>query len=463
MKQLVGKTRPVAQAAATRVGDAALHSPAALTLLRSQQMADQSPHAAQLRQRAQLMARHPIPALPSPQSPVQLFSDKKNDARRDSASKVTGVGMQLDHAVSQDTLEKFHAVLPIFESLPKHIRPKSVTDFRQKADALFEAQQISREGNPFLNLRNNLTAGFKNTVQNPGDIFDPQIQVNGDDVVVTEQSKQLEALDRGMRYVTRKAAIAKSLAQLDPETIDAFVGDIDNDFKMLNLALDFLGTVGTLPTYDGAHWYDFGEKKVKKVAATYLDEDDDLLARLGTRKTRRYSTKTITKFVSINMYEQTKVRKKPDQLKITPVPLTVTVTVPESTWKHIYERHVIESFAWDIQAVNTFWKTDPQDFLRLYQDEIVAELLLIIDREMDLEHEIGQAKQGEDSDIVQDNPINAPGSRFFFQGTYAFEEMSTDGTFEKDELAINLQSFAPQNAEFAYAVLPEVLAAKKPG
>lgn len=464
--------------------DAALAdcSPAVLALQRDQQMADGSPLALQMRQRADMLSASPASGalaryqrmagsaarLPVQQRVIQRFSDATNDTRRSVAEGSTGVDMQLDHAISQDTMKKFHSIIPMLKSIPKGVKPSNLASFLTKAEALFNEQGISLEGNPYLNLRNNLTPGFTNTLQNPGNRFDPQVKVNGADVVVSEQSEHLEMMERAMRSIYRKTDIIKVLGSLDEETTAEFRAELDSDLATLNAALDYLKASGEQPAYDASHWYDYNGKKVKKVGATYLAGHDGRLATLGSRKARRYSPKTIVQFVNVRSYSQTNGKHK--RLETRLVPLTVTVTVPEATWKHIYERHTIDYFAWDIQAVNTFWKFDPQVLFMNFQEEIVAELLLIIDRQMDLEHEISQAKRGKDSAVTRKNVINESGSAFFFQGGYTFEEMSTEPDdldaeyepFAKDELAIVLKSFAPQSADFAYAVLPSALAARKP-
>lgn len=454
-------------------------SAAVLALQRDQQMVDSSPAALQMKQRALMLATNPASEALSryqkmatgatrpvaQRQVVQRFSDSVNDKRRNDAAEETGVDMQLDHAVSQDTLKKFNEILPLLRSIPEELRPQSVMDFTEKARELFDDQKVSPDGNPFLNLRNNLTPGFKNTLQDPGNLFAAQIEVDGADVIVSEQAKHLEMLDRGMRWIFRKSEIVKLLGRLDPDSTEDFRAELDSDFQMLNTALDFLNTSGEQPGYEADQWYDYKDKKVKKVAATYLEGTDGLLNTLGSKKSRSYTPKRITKFVNINTYKESSGKRK--ALVTKAVPLTVTVTVPDATWRHIYERHTIDYFAWDVQAINTFWKTDPQLIFDENEDAIVAELLLIIDRQMDLEHEIAEAKRGEGATVEEENVINESGSLFFFQGTYSFEEMSTyvEGReqFEKDELAIVLKSFAPQSANLAYAVLPSVLTAKKPG
>ncbi len=393
---------------------------------------------------------------------VQSFSDDTNDDRRDAAGAASRVDMRLDHAVSQDTIKGFHKVLIQLSSVSAGLRPKQYLRFTALTESVFHTQGITVEGvNAFLNLRNNLTPGFTNTIGNPGSRFDPQIEVHGDRVGVSDQSNALEMIDNQMRSISRKSYLIKQLNGLDEDSTEEFRTELNADFGMMNDAMEMLKKEGNTPKYDPSHWYDFKGNKVKKVPATYLGGGDALLANIGLNNLRRYSPKTIIRFVNIANHKVVRGRRKAS-LNTSSIPITVKITVPEATWRHIYQRHTIPCFAWDIQAVNTFWKEDPIKLFSEYQDKIASELLLIIDRQLDIEGEINKAKKQEGSSIEEGGNINESGTDFFFQGSYIFEEMSTDGTFEKDELSIILKSFAPQSTDMAFAVLPSILEAKKP-
>jgi hypothetical protein len=418
----------------------------------------------------------PIPVLPRI---VQKFADQENDIRRSRASQDSGEDMQLDHAISQNAIKEFYKVFEKILSLPNAIKPPEFVRFRELCRQKFGEQGISLEGvNAFLNLRNNLSPGFKNTTGNPGNSFDPQIEVKGDEVQETDQSEQLEIMDLNMRYITRRVKIIEQMHTLDRGDEDdddnpfiAYQTELNNEFKALCDAFEVLGSrPENYPAYDPAHWYDFGELKVKKVPAKYLQGDNQLLDRLGTKKMIPYPL-SIKKTLYVNNHEIGDDRRR-KILTSVKIPINVVITVPSATWRHIYSRHTIECFSWDIQAINTFWKTDPRQIFRLYEDEIAGALLLIIDRQIDIEAEIFNVKNSDPGEAYIYGQINEAGGGFFFQGSYEFEEANHDGESESESdtasaakidcLSIDLKSFAPQNPDMAYAILPSILEARKP-
>ena len=219
---------------------------------------------------------------------------------------------------------------------------------------------------------------------------------------------------------------------------------------------------GRVPDFDPDHWYDYNNTKVKKVSATYLQKTNPLLMRLGTKKAGNRPQLYIRKALSISLHNI------PDSgrggsLETTKLNVLVKITVPPSTWKHIYERHTIEYFAWDIQAINTFWKEDPFVVFLSYEDEIAASLLLLIDRQADIEAYINSARNNKE-ELIEEGRIDEPAGGFFYQGSYSYEEKVVHHKNIKPWVTLNimLASFAPQNPGMAFAVLPEILAELKP-
>ncbi|MCD6067650.1 MAG: hypothetical protein K0S33_2476 [Bacteroidetes bacterium] len=393
---------------------------------------------------------------------AQRFSDDINDARRDKAEKASGKDMQLDHAISQDTMKNFFRVITKVGAVEKTISPPAYAAYVKIRDKVFGAQEITKVGvGALLNLRNNITAGYTETIGNPGHRFDPQVVVDGDMVKETVQSAHLETMDRMMRSIIRKEEIINRINTLDPETIGEFMNELNMEIGAIADSMAHLGGEGNVPEFDKKQWHEHKGKMVKKVAAQYLGEEDPMLARLGTRMGFNNKPMFIMERLLMQKHDIKKGKKgKKDVLSKSSFPVIVVVKVPPEAWNHIYQRHTIENFAWDIQGTNTFWKNDPRAEFENRQSQVIAELLLTIERQEELETKFAKMEDPENGEDPE-GEINAAGTTFFFQGNYIFNE--TDDADESDrEICITLKSFAPQHPEIAYAIEPAILQRRKP-
>ncbi|SEN77187.1 protein of unknown function [Duganella sp. CF517] len=381
---------------------------------------------------------------------IQRFADDANAERR---KEVTGGDAQLDHAISQDTLDDFWNVLSTLKQLLNTSKPEQLAPLMAQLDALYKQQDIKlKDKNAILNIRNNITPGYRNTIGNPGFKYDHQVEIYDDDsVAITEQSEQLEKMDRAIRSLTRQLPIIKKLAVVDmDETADAFVAKIDGNLKTITATLEYLnGDKSTKPRFDKDLWYGVKGKKVKKVPAEYIGVDDPLLHHRGANKQLlgvdlqaiRIRSELPLSSYKIESNGRTG-RKEVNSIRRTNPVVAIETTISEKAWAHIYNRHTIDGFAGEVKAINTFWKYDPKKILTAHYDKVLAELMLIIDRQMDLAHGFATLDEGAEFE----NPINEAGAAFFFQGKYVGTSAYT--------LAIELESFAPQSPEFAYGVLP---------
>ncbi|WP_149696938.1 hypothetical protein [Chitinophaga sp. CF418] len=386
---------------------------------------------------------------------VQRFADETNAARRTAAEEVSDEEMQLDHSISQDTIKKFDKVLKTLVSLPANLKPAAFKTCMDLLGEIYAGQGITVEGvNALLNLRNNLTPSYRETVGDPGNNFAPQVEVRGAIVSLSQQSVHLERIDRAMRSLIRLQPIMFQLPNVEEEQAAIPLREITSDLTVICESLEFLkGGESTIPAFNPATWYSYGEKMVKKVPAEYLPGTDRKVGTIGYNKELRsvpVSGVEIQTQLPLSSYKISKGKNGKSNLAIDHQTMTINVVVPGKTWKHIYHRHTLKGFAGDVKAVNTFWKEDPREVFFEYFDNVLAELMLIIDRQKDLKSEFDKLEE----DGIFEEPINKTGTNFFFQGTY----VGTAGY----NLEINLDSFAPESPEFAYAILPEDLPVNEP-
>lgn len=392
------------------------------------------------------------------QGPVQRFADEANANRR---KEVEGGAPQLDHAISQDTLGQLWSVLSTLQNLPGIKKPEKLASLMARLKALYEQQEIIVTGkNALLNIRNNITPGYTDTFGNPGSTYDHQVKMdNKNNVAITEQSGHLEKMDRAIRSLVRQLPILEKLAVIGmDETAEAFLADINGDLQAITDTLNYLhGDAGTKPVFDKDIWYSLDGRKVKKVPAEYIDVSDSRLRNRGANKRllgidlQGIQIESQLRLSSYELESNGKTGKQAvNSIKHTSPVMDIKTTISRTAWAHIYNRHTIDGFSGDVKAVNTFWKYDPKKILLTYYDEVLAELMLIIDRKTDLAKQFAALKKDDEFE----EPINEAGTAFFFQGKY----VGTPGY----KLAIELQSFAPQSPEFAYAVVPSEELGREP-
>ena len=308
-----------------------------------------------------------------------------------------------------------------------------------------------------VNIPQNITPGYSNTPNNPGEMFDPQVKVQGANVDTTFASDELLKLDDAARLIIRLRAYFPSEssdntynARLDKQLGDALktcaesLEDLKNERK---------------PRFDASSFYDFdphdydptqpsNPQKVKKVGAEWLAQKPAGIA--NPVAPAPYPPHPAAQFnwtftvanpeAIIGTGRRRKVSGyKPD------ITVDVTVDVPVSAWEHIYDRHWIPTFAGEIKPVNTFWRQDP--VATIDQAMLEPEVKLLIDRRLDL------LSINRNQEAVYDLGIDEPATRLFFQGTINV----TVNRPSNLSVEFTVKSIAPQHQDLGQAVEPLTL------
>ncbi|CAI8905897.1 putative C2H2-type domain-containing protein [Brevibacillus sp. IT-7CA2] len=455
--------------------------------------------------------------------PIQRFKgeDKHNTGRREKARNQTNEDMKLDHTISQESLENFTDHLDLIKLATESKKTfyfstkeaygdlidtiASLPEFNGKTDNL---------KNPFLNFHNNLVPGFQDTTGDRGSRFDPQIEMKGNQAIETETSERLREIDTHVRKLGRLCALLPK--NQDWNDMNNYNEKLDDHLaKTLNEIAKHLSFVGNQsePAFNQNIWYKYTTypnnekeqqqikvKNVKRVPSEWLDNKPEYLS----KSKDKYPTLSETSFTWDYMVTNYKVLERSTELsdnadkamgkgRITgsadtyenDEKITFNVTIPQSCWQHIYDRHTIAGFANDIQSINTFWKDDP--ITKITQDLLQPEIELLVDRLVNL------------SNLNEDDyyDLNGTANKLFFQGdmdvTFHEVEVKSENNAEdetddfknnrhkksktkniknkkvKNEITkkiinkiinISLKSIAPEHPDLAYAIEPSILQQK---
>ncbi|MES2555449.1 MAG: DUF4157 domain-containing protein [Bacteroidota bacterium] len=377
--------------------------------------------------------------------------------------------MQLDHGVSQENLgaldDSLTAIgLLVNPAATKYAKLKAAYQaLLARIDGFPEKDDHATVGGFLLNIRKNLTPGFRNSIGNPGSTFDPDVREAGGTVSLAANTPALLNIDNQLRFVVRLVPKLPTqhqgtqVAHFNPRLEDAITAAITS---MTN-SLHSVNTTGAAPAFDRDLWYRFKGKWVKKAPAEYLDavpaplEDaaEKALWRIPQLNVSFYWPITVDRFnIRTDNREADASGAALSQNIIygSSFNIQVSVDIPHTTWKHIYERHTLEQFAGDIQAVNTFWKEPPIN--KVDMNLLKPEVSLLIDRFVDI-HSLGDIDDGETWQI------NGVANKLFFQGKIDLDKEVA----ARPKLKVELTSIAPQSPDLAVAILPAILQAHLDG
>ena len=483
VQQMLGRVKPTLQTRGVAINDdAALEREAdvmgakALQMTSGDQVATNSTSRSSTSLQRKTKAAFPLHVL-------QKFADEHNKDRLKKARKTAKTDdMQLDHSVSQDT---FKATAVTLDLIKKRIADNGKTLFKKTKDAyisfedavddLEEAESNGNLKNILLNLRVNLTSGYKETTGNPGSGFDPQVSMSDDRVQFTDVSSHLLTLDDNARKLCRLERFlpknSTDIAQYNKRVDDDVASALDEITSSLKAVED-----AAEPKFDDDLWYDYTTKKnngkkvkkvkkVKRVSADWITNkpetlgqsaDDDYDALNLVEKTFKWK-------LNVPRLEITKKETELEDGEVTgedsykkDVKVSVEVKIPVKCWKHIYDRHTIDHFKGTVEAINTFWKIDPQEAIT--KKLLEPEVNLLIDRKLDLRKKKEETEEGIDEDEnysgYDELSVNEFVNTLFFQGTMEIDPDS------KDAISITFvtKSIAPQDFSLADAIEPSVLA-----
>ncbi|WP_331694459.1 DUF4157 domain-containing protein [Pandoraea sputorum] len=396
------------------------------------------------------------------------FPDAVNDARR-GAQVIEKDDVQLDHMVSQESWRTFS------ETLTKTLAPMTMDGssrwadlgaalaaFRTEANKTAGAHVVLSEQH-LINIPENIVPGRANQVQGAKNFFDPEMSGKGATVQETAFSLEMRKLDDAIRQINQlvvhdflptKVADSKKATHHDSGVEDHLVALLkEATAQMVKL------NAAPISSYTKEHWYQFDGSWVKKRGATWLTRESDEAADIGQDDVEEQDDWADLEFTFI-VKSMTRVGARPTLVN---VPVMVTASVPSETWSHIFKRHYLPTFAWDIQAVNTFWKQDPFTYL----DSAAGRTLLQTELTSLLKKTFNFSKS---LDLVEDHEMDyddwsQADSTLFFQADVDSEFLAAAAPpkpAKRYEVKIDIKSIAPQSDTLAYAMTPTDLRALKP-
>ena len=395
-----------------------------------------------------------------------VFPDAYNDARRDAQSIVKDA-VQLDHMVPQKTLKTFVATSKVLDNLTsapgsRWTSTKAAMDALRKALKKFDLHEHAFMSEEHLvNLPQNIIPGRTDQIQGAGDDFDPQVAHTGtvdnvDRYEETATSISQRAMDASMDALNSlvhadllpaSAADSKKSAKHDADT-DTLLA---NEVSALARAFDNLGATQE-QAYDTKVWYSHGagNKAVKKRAAEWI-KDEGQVTIGGTPAPARAS------WAHQFPFQTQALGMKGAHVALIPVTVTVDVDVPAATWQHLYDRHFLDTFAGTVEAVDTFWKTDPHTYLTGAGGTALleTELTLILKKSFNFSKPYDNL--GEPPDSLEEANWSQAAHKLFFQGsaTSLLDAKALGGI--SYGVGVELKSIAPQDPAIAYALLPSQL------
>ncbi|SKA09544.1 hypothetical protein [Sediminibacterium ginsengisoli] len=391
-----------------------------------------------------------------------VFPDAYNAERRGNQNGIAEDDVQMDHIIPQDTLKKFAdtyniikilksgdsvwvdtvAALDAFATALQNVLPDDTDNLAGLSSALLKHAMV--------NMPANVVPGRGNQMQGAENRFDPQVEDNGNGVVTeTPMSLLLRGAAESMKRLTgmiTSSALPSGVAvsrerNYDADT-DAFIAA---ELNTITAGLNSMNNVDD-PEFDNNVWYMHGDKSVKKRSANWLDVQGGL--QVGVRKPPQ-KPKTHLKFSML-----AKTLKEGEAVSLLPVLVDIRVEIPAATWRHIYARHFMSTFEWDIQGVNTFWRTDPYTYLlNGGNNELKAELKKLLADSFNFSAPWDSVDEGEADDAAWSQSAQ----KMFFQGKAdSYLKKKND---ERMVYAVNivLDSIAPEDATLGDALEPATL------
>lgn len=386
-----------------------------------------------------------------------LWSDSHNDSRRSAAKVPSQATAQLDHMISQKRWADFSDT---YEKVLKPLSNGAWTNFDAALDALEKAAAKVRPNSQLaalktanlINIRANIVPGIAQVVGGTGDRFDPQVHWDTKTSIVTETplSRSLRAADLAILELGYLVAGAKvelglprtsknknSYDQAVEGRLVALLAPITKAFADMDAASE--------PSFEGNVWSKFGTKWVKTRPGHYLDGSGNRGAAIPAKPA--WAPNTFT-------FDVPAIGAGP---KLVDVSVDVDLKVPATTWNHIYNRHVFDNFGHDeaqqippapapVEAVNTFWKTDPHTLITGTTSLIEAEL------ETALRERVPFARLDQVAGKWFD--LSGPVDKLFIQGGAQVTVNIPDDPSSGYNVEVKLTSIAPQHQSLGNAVEP---------
>lgn len=397
-----------------------------------------------------------------------VFPDAFNAERREQQG-IKKDDVQLDHMVSQDRLRRFLATHTVLAALTADGKSKwaqtkeALAALRKAITKLPRGEHNFMSEGHLVNLPQNIVPGLANQVQGAGGDFDPQVAKKSttgnydryEETALSLAQREIDAAMNTLNGLVHAAALpASSAASKKAEEYDEATDKLLAD-EVTKLATGFDAlSQAAVPTYDAGVWYDHADKKVKKRPGEWI-KDASQVAVGGTAPTARANWSHTFEF-------GTHALGKDKSVVLVPVTVSVDVTVPPKTWKHLYERHYLPTFAGAVEAVDTFWKTDPYVYLTSNAGTalLASELQLMLRNSFNFNKAYANLPDISDKDASETVGWSKAAKKLFFQGNPS----ATLTTKEPDEIGysveVELKSIAPQDPELAYAMLPSQLPAQ---
>lgn len=392
------------------------------------------------------------------------FPDAANAKRRENQGISTSA-VQLDHMIPQATLKKFQDTMKVVARLATADKTKWEETEDAFKDVVSEAKKSQGEHHVMtedhlVNMEKNIVPGLTNQTQGAGNEFDPQVAKSGANpaqVVQTDLSKNQLEMDALIRELNGLVGAAEDLFSKTPSDMkkgehhnsetDVFIAGKLKDLKTLFSRMN----AQTVPTYDAGMWYEYQGKKVKKRAAEWID--DPAAHNIGGGVIPAHGN------VHHNFTFETKtIRFQKKEPILTPVEVNVDLDIPPETWVHIYQRHVLATFAGVKEAVNTFWKVDPHQFLTQGPGQTLLENEIAMKLKREKNFSKPYDRLAEDEEDRFDWSMSA--NKLFFQAggdikLTALEDPMNGSPKVTYDIDMQFKSIAPQDASLAWALKPD--------
>lgn len=397
------------------------------------------------------------------------FPDPYNDSRKDSQKSGLGSNLliknavKLDHMVSQKNLKSFADVYKILNSLTSHQKSKwektkdAMEKLREAVPRPTAKQEFFSKGH-LINIPNNIVPGLDNEIQGAGDNFDPQVANTGQDanskrVEQTALSRSQFKMDSAIRIINHLVgsageALPKGQAASNKMQYNS---DLDEDIaRQINTVTDAMKAMAKVdePIHNPNMWYSHAGSNVKKRSADWIEDETQVQIGGAVAPAQANWNHQFT-------FDAMTIANETGRVQKLPVTVNVNLQVPVATWAHIYDRHYLPTFGGTVEAVNTFWKTDPYAYLTNAPgiDLLETELQLILERSFNFYKAYSSVEY--DTENIS---WSEGADKFFFQGNAESEAVGIDATdgIEYD-VRVLLKSIAPQDADLAFALRPDQL------
>lgn len=406
-----------------------------------------------------------------------VFPDSANDTRRGEQG-IAKESVQLDHMVSQKNLKDFAATYKLLDGLtsdPKskwEITKTALSKVRKAAGKLPHGDHVLMSEAHLINIPENIVPGLQGQIQGAKDEFDPQVAkqeggaTHSQRYGQTELSKSQLKLDMAIIKLNNLVASAKEILPKGAAVKDNKIYNSDTDQLIAN-ELDKVATAFTTlakavePTYVSDVWYDYNEHKVKRRGADWITDASKFDIMTEDAPEKGDEEGQIDDWEHTFTFTTETLGKIGPALKTIPVSVEVALEVPYATWKHIYERHYLPTFAGVAEAVNTFWKEAPYGYLTgdAGTTLLEQETQLALERSINFNKSYNNIEEGESGHKELNWSKSA--DKLFFQTTGDYSITAKEESGVEYYVELKFKSIAPQDPSIAYALKPDELPEKE--